>query len=117
MLVHTRCATDTVGKQLVRACDSIGANIAESSGRYHVKDVIRFLHIARGSMRETRYWLKRAIHRRLISQEFFDKNMSELKTLGREINGYIKYQRSRTVQESSVEYKVSFTPEVDPPTD
>ncbi|MDL1895956.1 four helix bundle protein [Anaerolineae bacterium CFX7] len=26
---------DTVGKQLIRAVDSIGANIAESYGRYH----------------------------------------------------------------------------------
>ena len=26
---------DTVGKQLVRAADSIGANIAEGFGRYH----------------------------------------------------------------------------------
>ena len=28
-------AQDTVGKQLIRAADSIGANIAESYGRYH----------------------------------------------------------------------------------
>ncbi len=28
---------DTVGKQLIRAADSIGANIAESYGRYHYK--------------------------------------------------------------------------------
>jgi four helix bundle protein len=29
-------AKDTVGKQLIRAVDSIGANIAESYGRYHL---------------------------------------------------------------------------------
>ncbi len=28
-------ARDTIGKQLVRAADSISANIAESYGRYH----------------------------------------------------------------------------------
>ena len=44
-------AKDTVGKQLVRAADSISANIAEGFGRYHYKDnknsvtsaVVRFL--------------------------------------------------------------------------
>ena len=30
-------AKDTVGKQLIRAVDSMGANIAESYGRYHLK--------------------------------------------------------------------------------
>jgi four helix bundle protein len=48
-------AKDTVGKQLVRATDSIGANIAEGGGRYHKGDVIRFCYFARGSLRETRY--------------------------------------------------------------
>jgi four helix bundle protein len=28
-------AKDTLGQQLVRAADSIGANIAEGDGRYH----------------------------------------------------------------------------------
>jgi four helix bundle protein len=32
-------AKDTVGKQLVRAMDSVGANIAESYGRYHYEDI------------------------------------------------------------------------------
>ena len=51
-------ARETVGQQLTRAVDSIGANIAESAGRFHPRDVINFLYYARGSMRETRYWLK-----------------------------------------------------------
>ena len=31
-------AKDTLGKQLIRSADSIGANIAEGFGRYHFKE-------------------------------------------------------------------------------
>ena len=61
-------AKDTIGKQLTRAIDSIGANIAESHGRYHPGDAVRFLYFARGSLKETRCWLRRAIKQNLIYQ-------------------------------------------------
>jgi len=48
---------DTVGKQMVRAADSIGANIAEESGWGLPNDNTRFVRIARGSLNEIRYWL------------------------------------------------------------
>jgi 23S rRNA-intervening sequence protein len=42
----------TVGVQLVRSADSIGANIAESRGRRSDLDQRRFLIVARGSALE-----------------------------------------------------------------
>ena len=50
---------DTIGKQLVKAADSIGANIAEGTGRGTPADNRKFIRIARGSLNETKYWLKK----------------------------------------------------------
>ncbi|MCA9928481.1 MAG: four helix bundle protein [Anaerolineales bacterium] len=102
-------AKDTVGKQLCRAADSIGANVAESAGRFSPGDVIRFLHYARGSLRETRFWLKRAKQRQLITSESFNQLMSELNTMGIEINSYIKFQRTRHIKEPDIEYEIQPT--------
>jgi len=59
-------ARDTVGKQLVRAADSIGANIAEGAGRGSCRDNRKFIHISRGSLHETKHWLRRAFRRGLL---------------------------------------------------
>lgn len=58
---------DTVGKQLVRAGDSIGANIAEGAGRGTFMDNRRFVRMARGSLNETKYWLRRSHARGLLT--------------------------------------------------
>jgi four helix bundle protein len=55
----------TLGVQLVRAADSIGANVAEADGRYGSADQRRLLFIGRGPACELQYWLERAATRRL----------------------------------------------------
>jgi four helix bundle protein len=62
-------ARDTVGKQLVRAVDSVGANIAEGVGRGTFQDNRRFVRIGRGSLYEVIHWLRRAYVRELITRE------------------------------------------------
>jgi four helix bundle protein len=46
-----------LGVQLVRAAYSVGANIAEGSGRWHGRDRRQFLYVARGSLHETEHWI------------------------------------------------------------
>src|SRR5437867_9791758 len=62
-------AKDTVGKQLARSADSIGANIAEGEGRGSYQDNRRFIKVARGSLQETQHWLRRAFKRKLLTEE------------------------------------------------
>jgi four helix bundle protein len=73
---------DTVGKQIVRAADSIGANIAEGSGRGSLQDNRRFVRIARGSLYETLHWLRRCYLRKLLSQT----EVREIRTLVEELS-------------------------------
>lgn len=46
-------AQDTIGKQLIRSADSVGANLVEGDGRYSKADALHFFVIASGSIRET----------------------------------------------------------------
>jgi four helix bundle protein len=88
-------AKKTVGVQLARAADSIGANISESAGRFHPGDVRNFLYYARGSLQETRYWLRRAERRGLIASDELAALVAELDQLAREINQCIAHQKTR----------------------
>ena len=76
----------TIGVQLIRAVDSIGANIAESTGRKHAADRKRFLVIARGSYYELEHWLARAHSRGLLASPRTD----ELGHIGRALSGLIR---------------------------
>ena len=82
-------ARDTVGKQLVRAADSIGANIAEGEGRGSFKDNQRFVRIARGSLNETKHWLRRAYNRKLLNEQSITTLKPLLEELAPRLNAYL----------------------------
>jgi len=83
-------ARDSVGKQAVRAADSIGANIAEGTGRGSFQDNRRFVRMARGSLYETRHWLRRAYSRHLLSKEQISKTKPIVDDLSPMLNSYLK---------------------------
>lgn len=83
-------AQDTVGKQIIRSADSIGANIAEGSGRGSDKDYSRFLKIARGSLYETRHWLRRAFKRKLLTDEQIKSLTPTIEKLTPKLNAYLR---------------------------
>lgn len=81
-------AKHTVGRQLVRAADSIGANIAEGNGRRDTNDNRRFVRIAWGSLNETQHFLRRAYKRKLLKKEDADALASIIEALGPKLNAY-----------------------------
>ena len=80
---------DTVGKQLVRAADSISANLSEGFGRYSYKENIQFCYYARGSLYETRSWINKAKKRSLLNEDFYDAMEKQLELLGKKLNSFI----------------------------
>ena len=58
--------------QIRRAVISIAANIAEGCGRYHAKDFIQFLRIARGSCYEVVALLDASINLEYLSKQDHD---------------------------------------------
>ena len=82
-------AKDTIGRQIVRAADSIGANIAEGLGRGSSPENRRFVRIARGSLYETQHWLRRAYCRNLLSSQRLDTLKPILDELAPRLNAYL----------------------------
>ena len=82
-------AQDTVGKQLIKAADSIGANIAEGTGRGSFADNKRFARIARGSLFEVKHWLRRAYRRKLLSKSKTTSLQKLVRELTPKLSAYI----------------------------
>jgi four helix bundle protein len=106
-------ARDTVGKQLVEAADSIGANIAKAYGRFYYGEKLTFLNYSRGSLFETKYWLNRARARELLEAETVQAYAIDLTDLARQLNALVAVTRqerakdgqaARTVREDGADY-------------
>jgi four helix bundle protein len=83
-------AKGTIGKQLVRAIDSVAANLSEGYGRYHYKEAKNFSYYSRGSLYESKTWLTKAKNRKLLKENTFDQMMDTIDDIGVKLNNYIK---------------------------
>jgi four helix bundle protein len=104
---------NSVGGQLARAADSIGANIAEAFGRFHYGEKLQFLYFARGSLFETKYWLNRILARDLMPSDQVQEYASQLSNLARQLNAFASslraqrlgnQPRTKSVAEAPAEY-------------
>ena len=80
---------DTLGKQWIRAIDSVSANISEGYGRYSFVEMRKFVRIARGSLSEHFTWLTKTHNRKLIITEEYESLMNDTRNLSVKINNYL----------------------------
>jgi four helix bundle protein len=107
-------AKDVVGRQITRAADSIGANIAESFGRYHFGEKLQFLYYSRGSLYEIKFWLNRTKARSLMNSDEVQEFVEALTALARQLNTFASNlktvkseypkKKSTAIREPAVEY-------------
>ncbi len=81
--------------QIIRSSRFISANIAEGHGRFTYKDQLHFCIQARGSLSETHNHLIDALDCRYILQAQFDYFKALIDEVGRLLNGYITFLRSK----------------------
>ena len=88
----------TIGKQIVTAADGVGSNIAEGTGRGSIQDNRRFINIARGSLYETKHWLRRSYKRQLLTEADVNDLKPIINELLPKLNAY--YRSVDTAAES-----------------
>lgn len=89
---------DTIGKQFVRAIDSVCANIAEGFGRYNKKDKIHFYRYSYGSIKESLDWNEKARVRKLLTSDEYQHILNELKQLPQMVHHLINFTNRKLQQ-------------------
>ena len=101
-------AQEVLGKQLVRALDSVGANLVEGDGRYSDAEAIHFFEYARGSARESRFFIRKAMKRNLVGAAIANGQVERIESGSKMLNSLINYRRRTknvgAVRERGIEY-------------
>ncbi len=96
---------DTMGKQLVKAADSIAANLSEGFGRYHFREKKNFGYYSRGLLYETKTWITKANNRGLIGDKDYNQYVGVINDIEVKLNNYIKAtDKQLLLKEDEVEY-------------
>jgi four helix bundle protein len=80
---------NTIGYQIIRASDSIAANIAEGYGRFTPPDRKKFYLYSRSSLEETKAWIRKLTRGNVIDEAQVAKYQSIIDKLGPKLNAFI----------------------------
>lgn len=84
-----------LSSQLIRAANSVIANIAEAHGRFYYADKIRVFYISRAEIHEVRSHIRVALSQDYINKESFNKLDKEYELLTMKLNSLIAYFSNR----------------------
>ncbi len=98
---------NTIGNQLIRAIDSVAANLSEGYGRYHYKDSKRYGYFSRGSLYESKTWLTKAKNRDLISEKRFLFFSEQITIAGKMLNKYINAIGKNEINDPPTDYSLN----------
>jgi four helix bundle protein len=84
-----------IGSQLIRAADSVSANLVEGFGRHHPADSLRLYYISRGSLEETLSWIRKAKIRKLISDFQANDLLLGYYRLAKGLNAFMRSTRAK----------------------
>ncbi len=85
----------TQESQFLEAADSVGANIAEGSGRYHFRDSVKFYYNSRGSLLELKHWTTLLEQRSLGKPEMLKEITELIQKEHLKLNSFISSIKSR----------------------
>jgi four helix bundle protein len=80
--------------QLIRACRSVTANLAEGYGRFHYAENAQFARQARGSLYEVLDHLIVCKDEKIIDGETFDRIRGDILRAITVVNGFIRYLKT-----------------------
>jgi four helix bundle protein len=80
--------------QLIRACRSVTANLAEGYGRFHYAENAQFARQARGSLYEVLDHLIVCKDEKIIDGETFDRIQGDILRAITVVNGFIRYLKT-----------------------
>ena len=81
-------------KQIRTAANSVGANIAEGSGRNSKPDFLRFLSISSGSLKEVKHHLEIAKFEKYLTEIEYTSLSIKINELGKMLNAFINSKQS-----------------------
>ena len=79
----------SIGDQIRRSCLSVSANIAEATGRGHIKEQKYHYSVAKGSIYETASLLYVMKNRNYLDEEVFERLYKELDEIAMMLHGLI----------------------------
>lgn len=87
-----------LGKQLIRAGTSIGANVEEAQGARTKPELINSMNIAKREARETRFWLRAMTATELIKKPVAQSLIEDVERLIRILTAIVKTSEQRRRQ-------------------